>query len=192
MHERDAAAEWHRDLPLQRHRGIRPLSCGASATTSSPRSVPTTVGSCATRCGTRRTRESTQPATDSSSPSTAPEAPSALPSPLGFALAGFTWPADAEVRVRMGLHTAEPHVADDGYVGIGVHRAARICDAARGGQILVSNATAGIIEDAESGRRRVARPRRAPAQGASPGAASLPVGVADAAVGIRSASDCRG
>jgi class 3 adenylate cyclase len=65
------------------------------------------------------------------------------------ALAGFTWPADAEVRVRMGLHTAEPHLAEDGYVGIGVHRAARICEAARGGQILVSNATAGIIEDAD-------------------------------------------
>lgn len=66
-----------------------------------------------------------------------------------LALARFTWPGGAEVRVRMGLHTAEPHLGEDGYVGIGVHRAARICDAARGGQILVSNATAGIIEDAE-------------------------------------------
>jgi class 3 adenylate cyclase len=63
-------------------------------------------------------------------------------------LATFEWPAGAEVRVRMGLHTAEPHLSDDGYVGVGVHRAARICEAARGGQILVSNATAGIIEDA--------------------------------------------
>jgi class 3 adenylate cyclase len=53
------------------------------------------------------------------------------------------------VRIRVGLHTAEPHLGDEGYVGIGVHRAARICDAARGGQILVSNATAGIVEDAE-------------------------------------------
>jgi class 3 adenylate cyclase len=65
------------------------------------------------------------------------------------ALTTFTWPADAEVRVRMGLHTAEPHVSEEGYVGVGVHRAARICDAAHGGQILVSNATAGMIEDAE-------------------------------------------
>jgi class 3 adenylate cyclase len=65
------------------------------------------------------------------------------------ALASFTWPAHAAVRVRMGLHTAEPHLGADGYVGIGVHRAARICSAARGGQILVSNATAGIVEDAE-------------------------------------------
>jgi class 3 adenylate cyclase len=62
-------------------------------------------------------------------------------------LATFAWRPGAEVRVRMGLHTAEPHLSDDGYVGVGVHRAARICEAARGGQILVSNATAGIIED---------------------------------------------
>ena len=61
----------------------------------------------------------------------------------------FTWPTDAEVRVRMGLHTAEPHLSEDGYVGVGVTRAARICDAARGGQILVSSATAGMIEDTD-------------------------------------------
>lgn len=66
-----------------------------------------------------------------------------------FALTRFTWPAEAEVRVRMGLHTGEPHLSASGYVGVGVHRAARICDAGRGGQILVSNATAGMIEDAE-------------------------------------------
>ena len=65
-----------------------------------------------------------------------------------LALTEFSWPDDAEVRVRMGLHTAEPHLADEGYVGVGVHRASRICDAGHGGQILVSNATAGIVEDA--------------------------------------------
>lgn len=64
-------------------------------------------------------------------------------------LAAFTWPAGAAVRVRIGIHTAEPHLGDEGYVGLGVHRAARICFAARGGQILISNSTAGIIEDAE-------------------------------------------
>jgi class 3 adenylate cyclase len=64
-------------------------------------------------------------------------------------VSSFIWPEEAEVRVRIGIHTAEPHLAEEGYVGVGVHRAARICDAARGGQILVSNATAGIIEDAE-------------------------------------------
>ena len=65
-----------------------------------------------------------------------------------LALRGFEWPG-ADVRVRMGLHTAEPLLGTEGYVGVGVTRAARICDAGRGGQILVSNATAGIVEDAE-------------------------------------------
>jgi class 3 adenylate cyclase len=64
------------------------------------------------------------------------------------ALAAHAWPPRADVRVRMGLHTAEPHLAEDGYVGVGVHRASRICDASRGAQVLVSNATAGILEDA--------------------------------------------
>jgi class 3 adenylate cyclase len=51
------------------------------------------------------------------------------------------------LRVRMGLHSAEPYEHEDGYVGVGVHRAARICAAGHGGQILLSNATAGIVED---------------------------------------------
>ena len=53
------------------------------------------------------------------------------------------------VRVRMGLHTTEPHVYAEGYVGVGVSRAARICGAAHGGQIVLSQATAGVIEDNE-------------------------------------------
>ena len=51
------------------------------------------------------------------------------------------------VRVRMGIHTTEPHLHSDGYVGVGVSRAARICAAAHGGQIVLSQATAGIVED---------------------------------------------
>jgi class 3 adenylate cyclase len=60
------------------------------------------------------------------------------------------WPEGLQLRVRMGLHTAEPFLDATGYFGLGVHRAARICAAAHGGQILVSNATAGIVEDLES------------------------------------------
>lgn len=51
------------------------------------------------------------------------------------------------VQVRIGLHTTEPHLHLDGYVGVGVSRAARICAAAHGGQIVLSQATAGIVED---------------------------------------------
>jgi predicted ATPase/class 3 adenylate cyclase len=45
------------------------------------------------------------------------------------------------IRVRMGLHTGEPLLTEEGYVGIDVHRAARIAAAGHGGQILVSQST---------------------------------------------------
>jgi predicted ATPase len=45
------------------------------------------------------------------------------------------------IQVRMGLHTGEPVVTDEGYVGIDVHRAARIAAVGHGGQILVSQST---------------------------------------------------
>jgi predicted ATPase len=45
------------------------------------------------------------------------------------------------IRVRMGLHTGEPLVTEEGYVGIDVHRAARIAAVGYGGQILVSQST---------------------------------------------------
>src|SRR5206468_9541343 len=49
--------------------------------------------------------------------------------------------ANGPVRVRMGLHTGEPVVTGEGYVGIDVHRAARIAAAAHGGQVVVSQTT---------------------------------------------------
>src|SRR3954453_12403054 len=49
--------------------------------------------------------------------------------------------AEGQVRVRIGIHTGRPIVTDEGYVGLDVHRAARICAAAHGGQVLVSEAT---------------------------------------------------
>ena len=61
------------------------------------------------------------------------------------ALAGHTWPQGAEVRVRMGLHTGEPTVGDEGYVGLDVVRAARICSAGHGGQILASETTRALV-----------------------------------------------
>jgi predicted ATPase/class 3 adenylate cyclase len=50
------------------------------------------------------------------------------------------WPDGASLRVRMGLHTGEPVSGTRGYVGLDVHRAARICSAGHGGQILLSHA----------------------------------------------------
>jgi predicted ATPase/class 3 adenylate cyclase len=63
------------------------------------------------------------------------------------ALANHTWPEDRPVRVRMGLHTCEVAAHDGAYVGIGVHRVARICAAAHGGQVLLSQTTRDLIED---------------------------------------------
>ena len=65
------------------------------------------------------------------------------------ALAGHPWPASAPVRVRIGIHTGQAVPAEGAYTGLAVHRAARICAAARGGQVLVSQATQMIIEDEE-------------------------------------------
>ena len=65
------------------------------------------------------------------------------------ALAGHEWPAGAPVRVRIGIHTGNAAPTEGMYTGLAVHRAARICAAARGGQVLVSQATQTIIEDEE-------------------------------------------
>jgi predicted ATPase len=51
------------------------------------------------------------------------------------------------MRVRMGLHTGEPRVVGEDYVGMDVHRAARICSAAYGGQVLVSETTERVLAD---------------------------------------------
>jgi class 3 adenylate cyclase len=63
------------------------------------------------------------------------------------ALAEHTWPRGAKVRVRMGLHSGEPAVGDERYVGMGVHKAARIASASHGGQILLSRATRELVAD---------------------------------------------
>lgn len=49
------------------------------------------------------------------------------------------------IRVRMGIHTGTPHLAEEGYVGADVHRAARIAAAGHGGQVVVSAATASFV-----------------------------------------------
>jgi predicted ATPase/class 3 adenylate cyclase len=61
------------------------------------------------------------------------------------ALAEHAWPQGVTVRVRMGIHTGEPWSGAEGYVGMDVHRAARIAHVAHGGQVLVSNAAAGLL-----------------------------------------------
>jgi predicted ATPase/serine/threonine protein kinase/DNA-binding CsgD family transcriptional regulator len=62
------------------------------------------------------------------------------------ALSAHPWPDGAAVRVRMGLHTGEPTLTHEGYVGLDVHRSARIMSAGHGGQILLSQTTANLVE----------------------------------------------
>jgi len=62
------------------------------------------------------------------------------------ALAAHTWPEGVTVRVRMGLHTGEPQLSTENYVGLDVHRTARIMSAAHGGQVLLSLTTRDLTE----------------------------------------------
>jgi predicted ATPase/class 3 adenylate cyclase len=87
------------------------------------------------------------------------------------ALAAHSWPDDAVVRVRMGIHTGEPIVVGQGYAGLDVHRAARLCSAAHGGQVLLSKPTrellggdlpsgVGLRDLGEHGLKDLPRPQR--------------------------------
>ena len=63
------------------------------------------------------------------------------------AFATHTWPDGVDVRVRMGLHSGEPRASGERYVGVGVHKAARVGAAGHGGQVLLSNATRELVEE---------------------------------------------
>jgi DNA-binding NarL/FixJ family response regulator/class 3 adenylate cyclase len=60
-----------------------------------------------------------------------------------------TWPGERPVRVRAGIHTGEPSIEDDDYVGIDVHHVARLCSAGHGGQVLLSRAALDALDDLE-------------------------------------------
>jgi class 3 adenylate cyclase len=59
--------------------------------------------------------------------------------------ADHDWPERVDVRVRMGLHTGEPAVGSEGYLGLDVVRAARLCTAGGGGHVLISEATRALV-----------------------------------------------
>ena len=77
--------------------------------------------------------------------------------------------AETPVRVRMGIHTGEPTLTDEGYVGLDVHRGARICAAAT-----APRSSCRARPRSARWEHRAARPGRAPAQGSCRGAAPLP------------------
>jgi YVTN family beta-propeller protein len=65
------------------------------------------------------------------------------------ALDSHEWPHGAEVRARIGIHTGQAARAGERYLGLAVHRAARICAAGHGGQVLVSETTRSLLEAEE-------------------------------------------
>jgi predicted ATPase/class 3 adenylate cyclase len=64
------------------------------------------------------------------------------------ALSEYHWPDGGPVRVRIGLHTGEATLVGNEYLGLEVHRAARIASAAHGGQVLISEATRTLVDHA--------------------------------------------
>jgi predicted ATPase/class 3 adenylate cyclase len=72
-----------------------------------------------------------------------------------LAIIKHAWPDGAIPRVRMGIHTGEPYTMAGKLIGLDVHRAARICGAGHGGQILVSATTTALVEGALPARTDV-------------------------------------
>jgi class 3 adenylate cyclase len=75
------------------------------------------------------------------------EAPAALEAALAIqrAMRAGPWPGDVEVRVRIGVHSGRPTLTETGYVGLSVHKAARLCYAAHGGQIVLTSAVQSAV-----------------------------------------------
>ena len=89
------------------------------------------------------------------------------------ALDAEQWPESAQVRMAIGIHTGEPMLADDRYVGMDVHVAARICSAAHGGQVVVSQAARDVSHGLGLGPH-VPLPRRPSPQARPDDADALP------------------
>ena len=64
------------------------------------------------------------------------------------ALSEYHWPDGGQVQVRIGLHTGEATLVGNEYLGIDVHRAARVASAAHGGQVILSETTHALVDHA--------------------------------------------
>jgi DNA-binding NarL/FixJ family response regulator len=99
---------------------------------------------------------------------------------------------DATMRIRIGVHTGEPVRIDGGYVGLDVHRAARICSAGNGGQVLLSQATKsalrepdGVVDLGDHVLRGLDQPERLFQLGAKTTFPALRADAAEAGLGAR-------
>src|SRR2546427_5867349 len=74
------------------------------------------------------------------------------------ALAQHAWPDGGQVRVRIGLHTGEATLVGNEYLGLDVHRAARVASAGHGGQVLISETTRALVDHALPARLSLRSP----------------------------------
>ncbi len=158
--DRAGIAERNRHAALRRHRRID-ASPPASSGTASRRRAPACGSSCARQPRLTTATRSTGPETACSSRSRAARDAVAAAAEIQRALAREPWPAEEAHRLRIGIHTGEPELGDEGYVGMDVVVAARICAAAHGEQIIVS----------QSDPRRLLAPSRSPAPASARSAA---------------------
>ena len=90
------------------------------------------------------------------------------------ALGAHAWPDGLEVRVRAGIHSGRPTLTDVGYIGLAVHTTARVCSAAHGGQIVVSEEARAAVGHRAAGRRPLQEPRAPSPGGPSRSRGALP------------------
>ena len=96
------------------------------------------------------------------------------------------------LRLRMGVHTGEVQLRDEGnYVGPALNRTARLRDAAHGGQVVLSQATCELVRDRLPDGAALRDPRRAPAQGPRPARARLSARTPGAGRPLPAAAKCR-
>ena len=65
------------------------------------------------------------------------------------ALAAHEWPREATIRARVGIHTGEPRLEEEGYLGVDVVRASRVCAAGHGGQVVITASTRELVRGNE-------------------------------------------
>ena len=148
------AAEGHRHLPLHRRRG---LDAAARAAARALRRLLESTSACCAKRSPRHGGEEVDTQGDAFFYVFSRARDAAAAAADGQrALAGTRLARGAELRVRMGLHTGEPVLSEEGrYHGMGVHRTARIMAAGHGGQILASQATASVLDDDELRRHHL-------------------------------------
>ena len=102
--------------------------------------------------------------------------PAALEAALAIqrAMHAGPWTDGVDVRVRIGVHSGRPTLTETGYVGLSVHKAARICYAAHGGQIVLSSAVQSAVLDSLADGRQAEEPRLLAVPGAARHRGDLP------------------